>query len=144
MSERSRFTQIPGTNSMSAAVASQTGGGSTAYDVVFPNEWEASVVVNGAYYVPNSAVTASRTDNFAIQLINVGAAGSGTTAVTSALTINLTQGNLVALKPVALTVSTTAANLVVASGSVLVLKKTENGSGLTMPAGKVVVTYQFV
>lgn len=143
MSERSRVTQIPGTLCSVVNVDAQAKGTHTS-TVLFPNEWESSIVINGAYWVPNAAITPTSTHIFAIQLQNVGLLGVGSTAVTSALTVNVAYGSVTALVPIALTLSTTAANLVLAAGEVLALVKTETSNGNALPTGKLALTYQFV
>ena len=115
-----------------------------ASEVVFINKTGATVNLTGATGVFDTTVTASDTNNFAIALVNTGLLGSGTTAMTSTLTFNRTTGNLTALNPVALTLSTTAANLLVAAGEVVTLKKTENGTGLALPNGELSLQFQFV
>jgi hypothetical protein len=135
---------MSGSNEFQAHVYTQTGGGGTASESVFVNETEATVSLTGATVTFDSAVTANNTNNFAIALVNTGVAGAGTTAMTSTYTFNRVTGNLAALTPQALTVSTTAANLLVTAGQVVTIKKTENGTGLTMPNGKIALQFQYV
>jgi hypothetical protein len=96
--------------------------------------------VTSVSYTPEAAVTgaaspASRT----LALVNKGQTGSGSTTIA---TLALVGGvNLVAFDEKAITLSGTAANLVVAAGDELVWTSTAvtSGTGLADPGGHVVV-----
>jgi hypothetical protein len=144
MSERPRLTQISGSvESMNHVytIAGATDGNENQ----FVNKTGATVNITGATVVFDTDVTSNDTANFAIQLINKGLLGVGTTAVTSKVTFNTTRGDLAKFVPLALTLSTTAANLLVAAGEVVTLDKTHNGTGgLALPNGKLALQFQFV
>lgn len=98
-------------------------------------------LITAAGFVPAAAITGAATNNFALQFINRGAANAGTTGVTSAKTYD---NGVNAAKNVldALTLSTTTSDLRLAAGDVLDLVRTINGTGLAMPDGLVVISYQ--
>lgn len=97
--------------------------------------------ISSASYTPDAGVTGANTETRTIQIINKGQAGSGTTAVA---TLALTSGvNMTADDEKALTLSSTAADLVVAQGDIIAFKSTHSGStGLADPGGLVQVEFQ--
>lgn len=101
-----------------------------------------AIQVTGARWVPAAAVTGDNTNNYAIALQNKGTAGAGTTAVTTTKTY-ATATDSVAHDAEDLTLSSTAANLLVAAGEVLVLVRTVTGTGLAMPDGQFELTYRY-
>lgn len=101
----------------------------------------AAIVVTAVKWIPNAAVTGAATNNFALSLINKGAANAGTAVVTTAKTYD-NGVNSVANTPEALTLGATA-DLNCAAGDVLTLVRTVNGSGLASPDGKLLIFYKF-
>jgi hypothetical protein len=88
-------------------------------------------------YIPSAAITGADTNTRTINIINKGQDGTGTTNVA---TLALTNGvNAAASDAKALTLSGTAANLVVAQGDVLAFTSVHTASGLADPGGQVVV-----
>lgn len=94
--------------------------------------------VTAVTYVPATVLTGANTDSRTIVVVNKGQAGSGTTIVASKA---FTSGvNAPADDGTAITLSGTAANLVVADGDVLVAQSNHVGStGLADPGGMVVI-----
>lgn len=90
--------------------------------------------VTKAEYVPATVLTGANTDSRTIVLVNKGQSGSGTTVVaTKAFTAGV---NAPADDNTAITLTATAADLVVAAGDVLVWQSTHVGStGLADPGG---------
>lgn len=101
-----------------------------------------AIKVTAVYWTPNAAVTGANTNNFALGVVNKGAAGSGTTAVTTVKTY-ASGTNSAANVAETFTLSSTAADLNLAAGDVLALARTVNGTGLASPAGVVNVHYQY-
>jgi len=97
--------------------------------------------VKGLGVVYDTAVTGADTDNFAIDVRNKGAAGSGTTSLVTVITF-ASGTDSAAMDETTWTLSTTDATITLAAGDVLALRRTTNGSGLDMPAGLVVVRYE--
>jgi YD repeat-containing protein len=95
--------------------------------------------VSSVSYTPEAAITgaaspASRT----FSLVNKGQAGVGTTTVASLAMVSAVNG--VAFDELAITLSSTAADLVVAAGDILVwLSTAVGGTGLVDPGGMVEV-----
>jgi hypothetical protein len=143
MSERPRITQTSGSQ-MAQSTIYTIAGASVGSESQFTNKTGATVNLTGATVVFDSAITSNDTRNFAIQLFNTGTDGTGTTAITSLVTFNTTRGDLAALTPLSLTLSTTAANLLVTAGQVVTVTKTKNGGGIDMPNGKLALQYKFV
>lgn len=85
-------------------------------------------------YIPATVLTGANTDSRTIVLVNKGQSGAGTTIVaTKAFTSGV---NAPADDATAITLSGTAANLVVTAGDVLVWQSTHVGStGLADPGG---------
>ena len=95
-------------------------------------------VISGVSLVPEAAVTGDDTNTRSFNLINKGQSGVGTTSVA---TLALETGtDLVAFDEMALTLSGTEANLVVAKGDVLVLAETVAGDGLVHSGGRVLIS----
>ena len=93
--------------------------------------------VQAAAWIPSAAVTGVASNFFTVNVRNRGAAGAGT-AVPAALAFS-NGTNASAQVPVALTLSGTAADLVLAAGDVLTAEKAVTGTGLAMPPGLIVV-----
>jgi len=99
--------------------------------------------VTAVKWIPDAAVSGADTNNFSLTTRNEGSDGTGTTAVTSAKTY-ASGTDSVAQTPESLTLSTTAADLLIDSGEVLSLVRAVNGTGLASPAGAVQAEYQHV
>ncbi len=99
------------------------------------------IKITGVRWIPAAAVTGANTNNFALQAINKGTGGAGTTGVTTTKTY-ASGTNSVAHDSEDLTLSSTATDLQLAAGEVLSLVRTVNGTGLAMPDGLVEVRYQ--
>lgn len=93
--------------------------------------------VSRVAYIPSAAITGADTNTRTLTVVNKGQSGSGTTVVA---TLALTNGvNAAASDAKALTLSVTAADLVVAAGDVLAFVSTHAASGLADPGGQVIV-----
>lgn len=112
------------------------GAGSDAETDVLIAEFAGTV--SGVKYVSATTLTGANTDSRTGQLVNKGQAGAGSTVVASKA---FTSGvNAPADDDTAITLSGTAANLVVAAGDVLVWQSNHVGStGLADPGGLVEV-----
>lgn len=96
--------------------------------------------VTAVSYIPTAAITGADTNSRTMAVTNKGQAGSGSTAVASKA---LTNGNnYVAFDENAVTLSGTAANLVVADGDVLSCTSTHIGTGIADPGGTFRVTFK--
>lgn len=94
--------------------------------------------VTAVQYVPEAAITGAATNNRAVSLVNKGQAGSGSTVVA---TLTFGSGtDAAANNEVALTLSATAANRVVAEGDTLQWRSVANGTGMIDPGGIARVT----
>lgn len=94
-------------------------------------------VVSGVSYTAVSDITGANTNSRTISLVNKGQDGNGTTVIA---TLALTSGvNLADFDEKALTLSETAANLVVAAGDVLAFTSVHVGTGIADPGGSVKV-----
>ncbi len=96
--------------------------------------------VTRVYYVPGAALTAHDTDYATITVSKYTAAGGSKTTVAS-ITTKITggSGDWTAFVPVELTLSATAADLVLESEAVLTYEVAKAASGVAIPAGKIVV-----
>jgi hypothetical protein len=139
MAEKTRVGKLPGLYTHMAridAIASN----STGIQTVMKNSHGNQITVTSVSFIPDAAITGNDTNYFTFILQNRSTNGAGTTAVA---TLAFTSGvNGVAHDEKAITVSGTAANTQVASDAVLAVSKTVAASGLTMPAGIVVITYR--
>lgn len=111
--------------------AASTGGG---VQFVAPHK----LTVVAASLIPHAAITANGTDYATLTLTRYTAGASATTVATRAWSAT----NSVAQTEESMTLSATAANLILAAGDTLALLKTATGNGLVIPALALVVTYQ--
>ncbi|MEU2484097.1 hypothetical protein AB0L83_22035 [Streptomyces sp. NPDC052071] len=94
--------------------------------------------VTSVQYVPEAAITGAATNNRTVSLVNKGQAGAGTTTVAS---LSFDNGvNAVANDEKTITLSVTAANLVLAAGDTLLWRSIHVATGITDPGGVVRVT----
>lgn len=95
-------------------------------------------VVASVTYTPITAITGANTNTRSVSLVNKGNAGAGTNVIA---TLQFNSGvNASACVPVAVPLSGTPANLVVAPGDVLQWQSTAVGTGIADPGGLVVTT----
>ena len=94
--------------------------------------------VTSVEYIPEAAITGADTNSRTVSLVNKGAAGSGSTTVAS---LALTSGvNATANNEKTITLSGTAANLVLAAGDTLQWRSIHVGTGIADPGGLVRIT----
>lgn len=94
--------------------------------------------VTSVQYIPEAAITGAATNNRTVTLVNKGQAGSGSTTVA---TLTFDSGiNGTANDEKTITLSGTAANLVLASGDTLQWRSIANGTGLADPGGLARIT----
>ncbi len=93
--------------------------------------------ISRAAYVPAAAMTGATTNNRTVKVTNRGQAGAGTTIPATITFISGVNG--VADDAKELTLSVTAADLVVVAGDVLTLDSVHNGSGIVDPGGEAIV-----
>lgn len=94
--------------------------------------------VTAVTYTTSTAITGANTNSRTVSIINKGAAGSGTTSVASLALVSTV--NTVAFVPKAITLSGTAANLLVTAGDVLVFNSLHVGTGIADTGGLVRVS----
>jgi homoaconitase/3-isopropylmalate dehydratase large subunit len=93
----------------------------------------AAGAIVSATYTPDTVLTGADTNSATLEILNAGAAGSGTTqAAAKAFTNGV---NAAAKDETTLTLNATAANQEVVAGDVLVFRRTKVGTGLATPAG---------
>ena len=88
--------------------------------------------VTAVRYVPETAITADGTNYATLSAQNKGSAGSGTDEIASFAFDTATTDDVAAMDEKALTLSGTPANLVLAAGDVVSVKKAIAGSGLAL------------
>lgn len=102
-------------------------------------EVDVAGTVTAVKYIPKADITGANTDSRTVSLVNKGADGNGTTVVA---TLAMVSGvNSADFDEKTITLSATAADLVVADGDVLAWTSVHVGStGLADPGGTVKVT----
>ncbi len=94
--------------------------------------------VSAVGYATVTAITGANTHTRVVNLVNKGQAGAGTTVIA---TLQFNSGvNTTASDEKVITLSSTAADLVVAAGDVLQWQSTHVGNGIADPGGLVTVT----
>jgi hypothetical protein len=103
--------------------------------------WRApyKATVQSVTLVPSAAITADGTNNAVYTLTRHTAGASATTVATRSWAAT----NSVALTAESMTLSGTAANLVLAADDTITIVKTVGGTGLVIPNCLIVVTYQW-
>jgi hypothetical protein len=110
--------------------------GNDATTVLFQAPFDCTVT--SVQYVPAAAITGANTNTRLVELVNKGQAGSSTTQAAS---LQFNSGvNAAADDEKVITLSGTAANLVLASGDTVIWNSTHVGTGITDPGGLVSVT----
>jgi hypothetical protein len=102
-------------------------------------ECEHAGTVSSVSIVPEANVAADATNNRTYRLVNKGQSGAGSTLIASHQTT--TGGALTAFDEKALTLSGTAANLLVAAGDILAADETVTGTGQTHAGYTIKVQY---
>jgi len=95
--------------------------------------------VTSVEYVPEAAITGAATNHRTFSLVNKGQAGSGSTTVAS-LAFDSGSVTATANNEKAITLSATAANLVLAAGDTLLWRSIHIGTGIADPGGLVRIT----
>jgi hypothetical protein len=128
--------QAPLTRTQNHQVPAVGTAGNDATTVLFQAPFACTVTL--VNYVPAAAVTGAATNTRLVELVNKGQAGSATVQV-AALQFN-SGVNAAADDERAVTLSGTAANLVLAAGDTVIWNSTHVGTGITDPGGLVSVT----
>lgn len=131
-----QFSELGGTLQVVAYAPSQ---GTLGTDDNWPI-WQAPLKckITAVTFVPSAAITANAT-HYSIYTLTRYTAGASATAVA---TRTWAATDSVAETPEAMTLSGTAANLLLAVDDTLSLVKTHGGNGLVIPDGVLVVRYQ--
>jgi len=118
--------------------AATAGAAAAADDTTIIGRCGFAGTVTAVTYAPEANITGANTDSRTVSLINKGTDGNGTTVVA---TLPMTSGvNSNDFDEKTITLSATAANLVVADGDILAWVSTHVGStGLADPGGLVTV-----
>lgn len=95
--------------------------------------------VSAVTFIPEADITGATTNYRTFRLVNVGSDGNGTTVVAS-LAFSSSAVTASDFDEKTITLSATAADLVVAAGDVLKWDETVAASGLASPGGRVRVT----
>jgi len=131
-----QFKELGGTLQVTAYVPSQATLGT---DDDWP-VWQApaKAKVTSVNFVPSAAVTANATHYSVYTLTRYTAGASATTVATRTWAAT----DSAAETPEAMTLSATAANLLLAADDHLAVVKTHGGNGLVIPDGLLVIRYQ--
>ncbi len=141
MGERSKFSQLPG--SFSVSIPLQVLAAGTAKDMpLFRNGFGAPAKLTGARYVPQAAVTGHATNYMTLSVINKGLLGVGAVEMASKAYEVPTDDDIVAFGTGELDLSATEADLLMADGDVLSLDKAEAASGMDMD-GVLELSFEF-
>lgn len=139
MVELNEATLVPGRHERNVPIAA-IGAGTADEIAIWRNNTGKTVVVKQFGYTPDTAVTGAATDYMALQAKVLTAAGAAAADLSDAKTY-LAAVNITQWVEDTLTLSTTAADVEIDDGELLMLAKTENASGLALPAG--VVSFEF-
>jgi len=135
-----KLSDIPGLHKKQVRVPQNAVNGTDEEFVLFEAEEAIEVVEVNTIY--DAAVTGADDNNFTSEVVNKKADASGTTVVATGA--EMAAGvNYAAFIKNALTVSTTAANRLLAKGHVLVYKSNQKGTGLADTEKSVEVLYKY-
>jgi hypothetical protein len=130
-----QLKELGGTMQHTTYLPSQGTAGTDDHWQVWNPQFNATVT--GVKFVPNAAITHDATNFSTYTLTNKGT-GAGTTSMA---TRAWSATDSVADTPESMTLSGTAANLLVTSGDAVSMVKTHGGTGLVIPAGVLVIQY---
>lgn len=130
-----QLKEIRGSITHQAYLPAQATAGTVDNWPVFRAQFD--IQVTAAVFVPSAAITANGTNYSDYTLTRYTAGASGTTVATRSWAAT----NSVAETPESMTLSGTAANLLLSSGDTLSVVKSVGGTGLVIPDGLLVVTY---
>jgi hypothetical protein len=108
---------------------------------IFHNHWTSTLTITAVKLTPFAALTAHDTDYKTVALNRRVAAGAATVIASVTTKITGGTGNWVALTPFSLTLSSTAADLVVPTLGDLSLHLVHSGSGVAVPVCAVTIEY---
>lgn len=128
----------PGPHIVSIPVAGQ--GTASTVDEFLGFVAPGNIKITGVKWVPTANITANGSNYFTLTVRNRKADASGTALPASR---SYAATNSTAFVPEAMTLSSTAADLLVASGEVLSIEKLVTGTGLAMPDGVVQIEFQY-
>lgn len=98
---------------------------------------EQDAVVSAVRYVPIAGITGANTNSRHVNLVNKGAAGSGTAVVATLAFVSGVSATADVAKTI--TLSATAANLALEDGDILQWQSVHDGTGLADPGGLVIL-----
>lgn len=127
---------IPGNHQLTAYFPGHATAGSTKEAGLGRAPFRCQVV--SAIFIAAAAINGAATNYFTLNVRNRTTAGVGTVIPAALAFSNGT--NAVAQAPTSLTLSSTAADLIIAEGDVLTVEKAVSGTGLACPDGLVIVT----
>lgn len=131
-----RNNEIRGTLRKTAYVPSQATLGTDDNWPVWAAQHKCKIIA--VKFVPSDAITANATHYSVYTLTRYTAGATATTVATRSWAAT----NSVASTPEAMTLSATAANLLLAADDTLEIVKTHGGNGLVIPDGLLVIDYQ--
>lgn len=143
MAEQPRGTTLPGTKVLTLRNASILVAATTGKQALWQNREGSKIKITAIDWLPDTAVTGAATNNLALEVINAGLDGLGTTSIADKITY-ASGTDAAALDEKAQVLSTTAANLEIDDKEVIALDKTNNGTGLPLPAGIWVIQFQHI
>lgn len=127
---------IAGTHKIEQSVAGHATAGTADQFVLGKVPFDATVTA--VYFTAAAGVSGAATNNFQLDVRNVGSDGTGTDDLAS---LEFASGtDATAFEPVAITLD--SALVAVTAGDVLVARKVVNGTGLAMPDGVVTVEFE--
>lgn len=129
---------VPGAHIHRVAIAGQATAGTADEFPLVRVPYNASLVA--AYWIPKAAVTADATNYVTLTVRNRGAAAAGTAKPASR---SYAATNSVAFVAEAMTLSATAADLLLTAGDILTAEKLQAGTGVALPAGTIELHLQY-
>ena len=101
-----------------------------------------AVDLTGCYFVPDEAITGDTTNRTNLNLIDAGTAGSGTTEIAHLDYATGTDGVAYDAQALATSALTTFTRYTLAAGAVVALEFEKVNTGVKIPAGLIVITYE--
>ena len=142
MAERPRRTQLPGTEGVQAAIIAQTINVEDKL-LVWRNNTGAKVKITKAAFTPDETLTGAATNSVSLQFQSRLAAGGASKNIT-AVKDYVSGVNIAQFVEDSLVLSTTAADLEVSDGELVILDVLMPGTGLALPAGLATLEYQYI
>ena len=142
MGERSKFSQLPGSFSLTFKLK-DLGAGVAEENPLFRNGYGAPMALTGARLIKKASLTGHAANYGTLSVINKGGDGTGTTSMASKAFDTPGDDDVVAFGSADIDLSTDEGDTDVAPGDVLAFDKAVAGAGMALADDLIELTFEF-